>query len=703
MRRESVHPIVRVAAAGAVAAIVSASSRTVSAQLVPAGSGKQWATTWSDEFNNGASDLAGWTYMVGTAVDGWGNNELESYTAPPGATVVGSGFDRHSDPTTPTNSNNVFVSTDATGQGALTIRAIGTQSGSNVNYTSGRIRTTGPAHPLAQTYGLFEFRAKMPAGNGLWPALWMMPQDSVYGGWPTSGEIDIFEGKGQDTGYASSTLHSGPSGGDNAQSQTFAGSGLRPAGFTTTAWHTYSLKWEDGPGTGAGTITFYIDGIGYHSRTGGWTVPSGQPGSAPFDQNFHIIMNLAVGGNFVGGNVHPGAGSYDVQVDYVRAYASINSVTSPTWKNDASGNWSTAGNWLNNVVPNSIDATAQFANILTQPRTATVDTPITVGHVTFDSANAYTIGGTQTLTVNTSVGAVPTVQVLSGNHAITAPLLLSKSTTFQITNAGDSLSVSSLSVGTTSTTVTKTGAGALTLPNLRTAGLTVSAGTVTLASAGSASSLALLSISPGASLDVTDNDLILTSTTKSAVESHVSSKRLTSSLSTPSSATGLGVLAGAEYLALGNASFDGFAVASSDTLVKYTWNGDANFSGTVSFDDYVKIDTGFNLGLTGWLNGDFNYSGAVTFDDYVLIDIAFNAQNGTLGRAVDWISGDDRSGSGRTATGVETVIDHFAQFGELYATHFLSTVPEPVALAEVAMLGIASTRFYQRRRQRRKG
>src|SRR4051794_3345017 len=350
---------------------------TARAQLVAPATGKQWASTWSAEFNTGASDLSGFSYDLGGG--GWGNNEREVYT---------------------NNSQNVFVATDpATGTGAMNINAIGTVgAGGVVNYTSTRIKTTTN---FSQTYGLIEFRAKFPAGQGLWPALWMMPKDNAYGGWPTSGEIDVFEGKGQDTGWAQSTLHSGPAGGDNAQGRTFQESGLRPAGFSTTAWHTYDVKWDQGAGTGPSTFTFYIDGVAYHTRTGGWTVPSGAPASAPFDKPFYILMNLAVGGNYVGG-LHPGVGTYNMQVDYVRAYSSIASTATPTWKNDASGIWSNAANWTSAVVPNAIDAVASFGSAITQARAVTVDTPITVGELRFDNSSRYTIDGTQTLTLSTS-------------------------------------------------------------------------------------------------------------------------------------------------------------------------------------------------------------------------------------------------------------------------------------------------------------
>ena len=224
----------------------------------------------------------------------------------------------------------------------------------------------------------------------------------------------------------------------------------------------------------------------------------------------------------------------------------------------------------------------------------------------------------------------------------------------------------------------------------------------------SVSRVGSLSIETAGVLDLNDNDLIVTATPKASVESQVARARaggawdqpgLTSTFARahPAHATGLGVLSGQEYLGTGQSQFDGFGVTATDVLVKYTWNGDANFDGRVTFDDYVKIDTGFNTHLTGWLNGDFNYDGVVNFDDYVLIDIAFNQQNGTLSRAIDWISGDDRSGSGPKATGVEAVIGHFAQFGPGYGAAFLAAVPEP----SIAALGLALASNSLRRRARR--
>ena len=218
-----------------------------------------------------------------------------------------------------------------------------------------------------------------------------------------------------------------------------------------------------------------------------------------------------------------------------------------------------------------------------------------------------------------------------------------------------------------------------------------------------------LDVTGGAKLDVVDKDMIVGSATPmSQVEGYVASARtggtwtgagVTSSTAAANATTGIGVISGAEYTSVGGSGqFDGHAYSAGDTLVKYTWNGDANFSGTVSFDDYVKIDTGFNQHLTGWLNGDFNYSGAVTFDDYVLIDIAFNQQNGTLGRAVDWISGDDRSAAGLDSAGMSEVLGHLDQFGGAYGAAFLAAVPEPTSMLVLSVPGALG--FIRRRRSR---
>ena len=148
-------------------------------------------------------------------------------------------------------------------------------------------------------------------------------------------------------------------------------------------------------------------------------------------------------------------------------------------------------------------------------------------------------------------------------------------------------------------------------------------------------------------LDLGDNDVLIDYTGASPINDIQNAVKLARSGGTwfgkgitsgraannPAHNTTLCVIEGADYLRMHGAGtqFHGASVDSTSVLIKYTYYGDANFSGTVNFDDYVATDIGFNTSLSGWCNGDYNYSGAVDFDDYVLIDTAFNTQSGTLG------------------------------------------------------------------------
>jgi hypothetical protein len=213
----------------------------------------------------------------------------------------------------------------------------------------------------------------------------------------------------------------------------------------------------------------------------------------------------------------------------------------------------------------------------------------------------------------------------------------------------------------------------------------------------------------GSRLDVNDNDALLTGTTRSLVESYVTSARhggdwngaglSSSSAKTQANhATTIGVLSGAEYIAAtGTSTFDGSTVASSNVLVKYTWYGDTDFNGRVNFDDYVRVDNGFNNHLNGWLNGDLDFNGVVNFDDYVLIDLAFNTQTGTLGRALSYLDGSDGSTASMNDPALRRVVQHAGQFGDAYARSFLAAVPEPATPGLMCVLPI----FLKRARSRR--
>lgn len=261
---------------------------------VAAPAGWYWKLTWSDQFNRGAADLNGWHYDLGGG--GWGNGESEVYT--------------HS-------RKNVYVA-----HGKLHIVVIGKKVHGKVRYTSGRITTQSL---FSQKYGLFEFRARLPRGTGLWPAIWMMPESSKFGTWPSSGEIDIMESRGNGVNQVQGSLHSGNVWNqDNCQTRVYT----LPGHEATTGWHTYDLEWEPvadpgNPDVRKVQIKWFVDGRLYETRQGGWTVPTsagiGHP-NAPFNQRFYIILNMAVGGIYVGGKT-PGPGRYDMEVDFVRAYA----------------------------------------------------------------------------------------------------------------------------------------------------------------------------------------------------------------------------------------------------------------------------------------------------------------------------------------------------------------------------------------------
>jgi hypothetical protein len=150
-----------------------------------------------------------------------------------------------------------------------------------------------------------------------------------------------------------------------------------------------------------------------------------------------------------------------------------------------------------------------------------------------------------------------------------------------------------------------------------------------------------LAISGNGTLDMFDNDLMVTPGVVGTIQSLINSARnggawngagitSTSARTNGSNNTTLGVMTGSEYQSVNGATFDGAAVAANAAVVKYTYYGDTDFNGLVNFDDYVRTDSGFNNHRTGWTNGDFNGDGQVNFDDYVLIDLGFNTQSGTL-------------------------------------------------------------------------
>ncbi len=282
---------------GALAVSFMISTALTFTPAASADSSDNWVLTWADEFDKGSLDMTKWSYDIGNwkldekgnyETNGWGNNEQEFYTdknteVSDGTLKIYAKKEQYSDPV----------------QG-------------NYDYTSAKLITQGK---FDMCYGKVDIRARVDSGKSLWPALWMLPTDSVYGRWAASGEIDIMEGWGSTPEKVCGTIHFGDTWPGNTyltENYTFSG------GDSTENWHNYSVEWEPGE------IRWYIDDVLYSTQNK-WN-SAGRAFPAPFDQNFYLIMNLAVGGTFDGIDgvgAEPATfanGPKKMEVDYVRVY-----------------------------------------------------------------------------------------------------------------------------------------------------------------------------------------------------------------------------------------------------------------------------------------------------------------------------------------------------------------------------------------------
>lgn len=260
-------------------------------------SGEGLTLIWNDEFDGDSLDTEKWAFQYGTGteygLDGWGNSELQYYT------------DRE---------ENVRVE-----DGKLIITAVKEEkSYQGMRYTSARLRTVSDEETLfSTTYGRVEARIRMPEGEGLWPAFWMLPVDeTIYGGWAASGEIDIMEARGRLPGQIGGTLHYGkvwPNNTYKSQDYNF------PEGTDITDFHVYSLEWEPG------VMRWYVDEECYFTFDKWFS--QGKEGAveytapAPYDVPFYILLNLAVGGTFdPDADVELAEFPASMEVDFVRVY-----------------------------------------------------------------------------------------------------------------------------------------------------------------------------------------------------------------------------------------------------------------------------------------------------------------------------------------------------------------------------------------------
>jgi beta-glucanase (GH16 family) len=187
---------------------------------------------------------------------------------------------------------------------------------------------------FSKQYGRFEFRAKLPVGKGVWPALWMLPEEEKYGGWAASGEIDVMEARGQEPGKVLGTIHYGSKWPVNAESSKDY---VFPEKRTIADFHVYAVEWEPGE------IRWYVDGTLYSTQTFWWSTSKGDaakgakptkesdlnPWPAPFDQKFYLVMNVAVGGKFAGNPDKNTKFPVEMVVDYVRVYDKVGGYGEP--------------------------------------------------------------------------------------------------------------------------------------------------------------------------------------------------------------------------------------------------------------------------------------------------------------------------------------------------------------------------------------
>ncbi len=248
-------------------------------------SGGTWTLVWSDEFSGAdGSAPASSNWVMETGGGGWGNHELETYTArPQNAQIIGG--------------NLVITAQKETYTGS---------DGITRAYTSARLKTQTK---FTQQYGRFEARIKIPSGQGMWPAFWMLGDNIGSVGWPSCGEIDIMENIGKEPSTVHGSLH-GPQG--SGQFTLTDGYTLQSSQRFSDDFHVFAVEWEPG------VARFYVDGTLFSTRT-----PQDMPAGSTwvFDHPFFILLNVAVGGDWPGNPDSTTTFPQTMQVDYVRVYA----------------------------------------------------------------------------------------------------------------------------------------------------------------------------------------------------------------------------------------------------------------------------------------------------------------------------------------------------------------------------------------------
>ncbi|WHX50976.1 RICIN domain-containing protein [Paenibacillus woosongensis] len=257
---------------------------TLLISFVPTGNtsaAPNWNLVWSDEFDGNSLNSANWTAEIGTGSGGWGNNELQYYTNRPQNLQVTGG--------------NLVITAQRESYGGM-------------NYTSARIKTQGLKN---FTYGKVEARIKLPSGQGLWPAFWMLGSNITTVGWPASGEIDIME-RVNNNSFVNGTVHWDANG--------HAEYGRTSGNLDFSQFHTYSIEWDPN------YIRWFVDGVQFNE----FYIANGTGNTEEFQKPFFILLNMAVGGNWPGSPNASTPFPAQMLVDYVRVYqaASVPNIVS---------------------------------------------------------------------------------------------------------------------------------------------------------------------------------------------------------------------------------------------------------------------------------------------------------------------------------------------------------------------------------------
>jgi beta-glucanase (GH16 family) len=380
-------------------------------------SGQTYKLVWSDEFDGTTLNSANWTPEIMAPYAN--NNEVQAYTD---------------------SSNNLKVDS-----GSLLIQAQKTSG----NWTSARIKSKG-LRPFK--YGKIEFRAKLPAGIGPWPAAWLLGSNIDTAGWPGCGEIDVMEWKGTTPTVVGHATHSPSRNGSNPIQTTAAVSN------PSTAFHTYAVLWE------AGRVTFSVDG----ATTGTWSTPD----SPVFEKEFFLLLNLAMGGSYVGNTIDSSLTSAQYYVDYVRVFqadtTAVSAPSAPTFPTFASVsstgftvNWTAVSGATSYKL--DVSSTSSFASYviqdLTVSGTSQAVTGLTPGTAYYARVRAVNSGGTSTSSSNGSLTTLTSYQqYLSSSGFSTA-------TAFNADANGDGVkegikyafNAASPQLGSTPATITRSG------------------------------------------------------------------------------------------------------------------------------------------------------------------------------------------------------------------------------------------------------